>query len=541
MPAGPASSNLPGALHQLLERQALAQPDQEFVSADGRTWTYRQLDQHATLVARALSRRGIGRGDRVLLMMPSSEIYLASWFGISKLGAVEVPVNAAYRGEILRHILLTADAKIAFVADEYRAQFEEPAQGLFALSEIVDPQCDELAWNEAQADALTDTQLDVEVLATDPACVVFTSGTTGLSKGVVMSHHHQITFAAFFSEVVEFAATDVAYNFLPFFHVAAKFLAIGAMLAGARMIMRAVFSASHFWRDVREGQATVCIAVGGLCHILNGAPAAAGDADNPLRLIYSVPVPWEFKESFEARFGLRLIEAYGRTESNLNICCGLNEETPRGSCGRASPHFDVSIRDESGVEVPRGVAGEIWARAKEPNTMMIGYLGPPELTVQTMHGEWMKSGDRAYMDEQGYVFFVDRIKDAIRRRGENISSVEVERALNTHPSIEEVAVIPVKAEVGEDEVKAVVVLKPGVNLAPEALLEFAIKSLPYFMVPRFIEFKAELPRTPTMRVKKIALREEGCTQATWDCEKAGLRITGRGLERIIANGPATHG
>ena len=173
--------------------------------------------------------------------------------------------------------------------------------------------------------------------------------------------------------------------------------------------------------------------------------------------------------------------------------------------------------------------------------MMIGYMGPPELTAQTMHGEWLKSGDGAYMDEQGYVYFVDRIKDAIRRRGENISSVEVERALNAHPGIEEAAVVPVKAEVGEDEVKAVVVLKPGVELAPETLLEFAIQSLPYFMVPRFIEFRAELPRTPTMRVKKVELREEGCTPATWDCEKAGLRITRRGLERIAVNGPVAHG
>jgi len=541
MPAGLADANLPGTLHELLERQARARPDQEFVRSDGRVWTYRQLDQHARMVARALSRRGIGRGDRVLLMMQSSESYLALWFGISRLGAVEVPVNAAYRGEILRHILRTAAAKVALVAREYREQFEQPAQGLFAAGDIIDPQCDELVWNEAQAAALTETHLDVEVLASDPACVVFTSGTTGLSKGVVMSHRHQITFGRSFSEVVELAATDVAYNFLPFFHVAAKFLAIGAMLAGARMIMRPVFSASHFWRDVREGQATLCIAVGGLCHILNSAPPAVDDADNPLRLIYSVPVPWEFKESFEARFGLRLIEAYGRTESNLNICCHLNEETPRGSCGRASPHFDVSIRDENGVEVPRGVAGEIWVRAKEPNTTMIGYLGPPELTAETMHGAWLKSGDRAHVDERGYFYFVDRIKDAIRRRGENISSVEVERVLNAHPSVAEVAVVPVKAEVGEDEVKAVVILKPGASLAPEALLEFAVQSLPYFMVPRFIEFKADLPRTPTMRVKKDELREEGRTQATWDCEKAGLRITRRGLERIMANGSSAHG
>ena len=530
-----AIPELPCALHRLLELKAQAHPNREFVNADGRAWTYRELERHATRVAHALSRRGIRRGDRVLLMMPGSEIHLALWFGISKLGAVEVPINVAYRGEILRHVLRTAEAKIAFVADEYRAQFDGPAQGLFAAGAIVDPQGAEWAWSSAANDTpVVDAPADIEMHDRDPACIVFTSGTTGLSKGVLMSHRHQLTFGAFFGEVVELCAADVAYNFLPFFHVAAKFLTIGAMLVGARMILRPVFSASNFWRDVREGQATMCIAVGGLCHILNGAPPAPDDADNPLRLIYSVPIPWEFKESFEVRFDLRLIEAYGRTESNLNVCCRLDEETPRGSCGRATPHFDVSIRDENGVEVQRGTAGEIWARAKEPNTMMIGYIGPPELTAATMHGEWMKSGDRAHMDEQGYVYFADRIKDAIRRRGENISSVEVERALNAHPSIEEVAVVPVNADVGEDEVKAVVVLKRGAELTPEALLQFAVESLPYFMVPRFIEFRSALPRTPTMRVRKVELREEGRTPATWDCESAGLRITRRGLERIGA-------
>ena len=531
----PNVSHLPNAIHQLLEQQAQSQPDKEFLRIDGRCWTFRELNMHALVIAHALRRRGVGGGDHVVVMMQSSELYIALWFAISKIGAVEVPVNSACRGEILRHILRTVKAKVALVDVDYRAQFDTAAQGILAPEAITDPQRGDFVWNEEQIEAIKDSDFGVKPQSSDPACVIFTSGTTGLSKGVVISHHHQLSFGLFFSEVVHFRPEDVAYNFLPFFHIAAKFQTLGAMLSGGRMMLRPVFSVLRFWQDVREGQATLCVAVGGLCHLLNRVPPAPDDANNPMRLIYAVPVPWEFKESFEARFGLQLVEAYGATESNLVIYSRVGENTPRGSCGRASEHFEISIRDERGVETPRGTAGEIWARAREPNTMMTGYLGLPEKTLETMQGDWFRSGDRAFMDENGYVFFLDRMNDAIRRRGENISSFEVERALNAHSSIAEVAVVPVKAEVGEDEVKAVVVLKPGAELSPQALLEFAIQSMPYFMVPRFIEFRADLPRTPTMKVKKVELRNEGCTATTWDCETAGIKITRRGLEKTQPN------
>ncbi|MFC5359408.1 AMP-binding protein [Azospirillum himalayense] len=518
--------SLPRTLHSLLEMRASERPDHPFLMASGQTWTFAELDRHASRLAHGLKRRGVGKGDHVLVMMAGSPAYLALWFAVSKLGAVEVPVNGAYRGAMLRHVLQTAQVRLAIVEDAHRAVFLEASDGLVDPAAVLDP---DALFTESDEDG---PFASADVAAGDPAGIIFTSGTTGPSKGVVMSHRHQMSFGLFFSEITGFRADDVAYNYLPFFHIAAKFLTLGTMLAGGRMALRPVFSLSRFWSDVHEYGVTVCVAVGGLCHLLNSAPERPTDAENPLRLIYAVPVPWEFKERFEARFGLELVEGYGGTESNLVAYSRLGEDTPRGSCGRPSDHFEVVILDEDGHEVPRGEAGEICVRPRHPRTVMTGYLGLPEKTLEAFDGCWLHTGDRAYMNEDGYVFFLDRMKDAIRRRGENISSFEVERMLNAHPDVAESAVVPVPSEVGEDEVKAIVVLREGSRLTPEALLRFAVETMPYFMVPRFVEFRAELPRTPTMKVRKVELRSEGRTDGTWDCEQAGLRITRRGLEPL---------
>lgn len=524
--------NLPPSLHRLLEERAARTPDRTFVLLEGRWWTYRELDLHSRAAARELARLGVRRGDHVAVMMPGCETYLALWFAISRLGAVEVPLNGAYRGEVLKHVLRTARPRMALVHSDHRDVFLAACEEILEPGDVHDPLGNAFAWRPEQADELAGLGPGVEVAPSDPASVIFTSGTTGLSKGVVASHRHQMSFGQFFADIVNFTPDDVAYNFLPFFHIAAKFETLGAMLAGGRMVMRPTFSLSNFWKDVREGGATLCVAVGGLCHMLNGLPPSPDDAHNTLRLIYAVPIPWAFKDAFEKRFDLRLVEAYGGTESNLVLYTRLDEPTPAGTCGRASPHFLITIRDEAGRVLPPGEVGEICVQARHPYTMMTGYLGLPDATAETMRGGYFHSGDRGSMDANGYVFFLDRSKDAIRRRGENISSYEVERILNAHPAVAEVAVIPVKAEIGEDEVKAVVVLKAGAPATPEDLLRYAVANMPYFMVPRYIEFREQLPRTETMKIRKVELRNEGLTAATWDCERAGLRITRRGIETL---------
>jgi crotonobetaine/carnitine-CoA ligase len=523
---------LPPTLHALLDSRAAEAPDRPFVLHDERWWTFGELQHHSRIVARQLENRGVKARDHVVVMMPTSERYLAFWFAISRLGAVEVPINGAYKGEVLKHVLMTATSRIAIVGSEHREVFNLACDGILSTAHVHDPQDDAFAWSATAGGSQDFEAPSDSVAAESPASIIFTSGTTGLSKGVVASHLHQMSFGHFFGEIVKFAEDDVTYNFLPFFHIAAKFQTIGAMLARGRMMLRATFSLSAFWDDVRASGATLCVAVGGLCNMLHGQPARAEDGANSLRLIYAVPVPWAFKESFENRFDLQLVEAYGATESNLVLYTRLGEATPSGTCGRANPAFEITIKDVDGTVLPRGDAGEICIRPRSPNTIMSGYLGLAGATADVMRGGYFHSGDNGYMNEGGFVFFLDRSKDAIRRRGENISSYEVERTLNAHPGVAEVAVIPVEADIGEDEVKAVVVIRPGSSLTHQALLKFAVDNLPYFMVPRFIEFREQLPRTETMKVRKVELRREGITQETWDCERNGLRVTRRGIEKV---------
>ncbi|MGE0150975.1 MAG: AMP-binding protein [Reyranellaceae bacterium] len=510
-------------VHGVLEDRARAAPQHPFLTADGQVWTLDEINRAANRLAHGLRAKfGVGQGDRVALMMAGSVDYVIAWFAIAKAGAVEVPINTAYKGELLKYIVDRAAPKCAIVDAQFVA---EMAAAL--------PQAVPVIVNGAQAGAAIDLRdvpaaagagdanPDLGLTGTDPACVIFTSGTTGPSKGVVITHHHEVSFGAFFNEIVSIRSDDVAYNYLPFFHIAAKFLTLGPLLAGARMILVPVFSVSRFWDDVRRHKATICVAVGGLCHMLRSQPERADDADNTLRLIYAVPVPAEFQEEFERRFGVELVEAYGATESNL-VVYSRPGQTPRGSCGRASPHFEVAIRDEKGFEVPAGASGEICIRPRLPNTLLAGYLGMPEKTLEVMQDFWFHTGDRGYADADGNIFFQDRIKDSIRRRGENISSFEVERLLNAHPAVAEAAVVGVPSEVGEEDVLAVLVLRTAV--APAALFEFAQATMPYFMVPRFVRFVDQLPRTPTQKIRKIELREQGVTGDTWDCERHGYRI-----------------
>lgn len=519
-------AHLPATVHALLDRCAHQFGSRAYAIAGGQEWTYAQLGEMSRRFADRLMAFGAARETRVLVLMPASETYLALWFAISRIGATEAPINPAYKGVLLRQLIETASPSLCIVDDSFREQFDQASEGLIAADRVRNPH--ELFEPSEPIDHPED------IGPRDVASIIFTSGTTGRSKGVMMSHRHELSFSLAYAEITGLRADDTTYNFLPFFHIAAKFVALGTMLVGGRMFLRPGFSVSNFWTDVRTHGVTVCSAVGGLCHMLNSQPAREDDADNPLRLIYAVPVPWEFKEPFERRFGLTLIEGYGGTECNLVAYSRIDDPTPRGAVGRASPHFDIQIQRDDGFPATTGEAGEICVRPHYPGTMMNGYLGMPEKTLEATQDFWFHTGDRGLMDAEGYLFFLDRMKDAIRRRGENISSFEVERILNACPHVAESAVVPVPSELAEDEVKAFVVLKEAGTISEEYLFRYAMESMPYFMVPRFIEFRASLPRTPTMKIMKTELRAEGNTEATWDCERVGLRISRHGLSALTA-------
>jgi crotonobetaine/carnitine-CoA ligase len=290
------------------------------------------------------------------------------------------------------------------------------------------------------------------------------------------------------------------------------------------MVLADRFSASRFWDDVRHYGATQFNYLGGVIPILAKQPPKPDDLDNPVRIALGAGCPQTVMEEVEKRFGIKCLEGFGMTEIGIPVHVRVNDRRP-GSCGKPLDIYEIKLFDDQDNEVPAGEAGEIVFRPREPFVMMLGYYNMPDKTAESFRNLWFHTGDLAKRDEDGYFYFVDRKKDALRRRGENISSFEVERAVNSHPSVLESAAVAVPSEVGEDEVKICVVLRPGVTLTPEELIRHCNDRMPYFAVPRYVEFMESLPKTPTERVEKYKLKQAGITANTWDREKAGIQLT----------------
>ena len=528
---------------RLLEDKAAKLPDHPILFWSDEVYTYSQLNYNANKIARGFLDIQLQHSDRVAVMMQSSPTYIGVWFGLAKLGAIEVPINTAYKGDLLAHIINSSGASVAVVDIEFLPVFEQIIKLCPLLKRIVINTDANSPKNFSIKEEVTYDQLSLlssddgsnlghNILPEDIACVMFTSGTTGPSKGVIINNAFELSFAVIFNEIVSLSSSDITYNFLPFFHIAGKFILLGTMFVDGRMVLRARFSADSFWADVRKYGVTVTVGVGGICQMLYAKPSTPQDSENPLRMIYSVPNPHDVLEKFKKRFGVELTEGYGSTEANIVVYTRPNEDTPLGAAGRAAPYYDVRIVDEDDNEVPPGVSGEIVVRPKYANILMEGYFGLPEKTIETFRNLWFHSGDRGVMDESRYLFFLDRMKDAIRRRGENISSFEVERIVSKYSAVSEVAAIGVPADVGEDEVKIIVVCREDTPINPIDLFKHCINEMPYFMVPRFIEFVDVLPRTPTQKVRKVELRELGVTNTTWDCEKEGFKVTRGGIKEF---------
>lgn len=509
----------------LLDRQAEAYRDKVFLYSGESAYSYRQVRQAADCVAKGLQSIGVAKGEHVAIMMSNRPEYLFTWFGINKLGAVEVPINTAHRSYILHYMLDHADCSVLILESQFLEPLRDVLDKLPKLKKLVvlgEPGASlegREIWGYARL-VDNDGRFDAPILTwEDPALILFTSGTTGPSKGSVMPHNYAVNMAEVVTANMGYDETDCLYNALPLFHGNAKVLStLPALYSGARMVLAERFSASRFWPDVKRYGCTEFNYIGGIISILLKAEPRPDDRDHPVRIMMGAGAPPGLFEEFERRFGVTLIEGYGMSEIGLPIQSTPQARKP-GSCGKLHPDYEVRLVDESGCDVPPDTQGELLVRPKKPRTILLGYYKMPEKTVEAWQDLWFHTGDTLKRDENGYFYFVDRKKDAIRRRGENISSFEVERVVLSHPSILECAAIPVPSELGEDEVMVCVVGKPGHQLDPTQLSRHFEANMAKFMVPRYIRIMDTLPKTPTERVQKFRLREEGITEDCWDRER----------------------
>jgi len=515
------------------------------VEAGGGTISYREMDERATRIACGLAALGIEKGDPVLFMMPDGIDLAALFCGLARRGAPEVPINLAYRGPFLRRIVNDSLARTIVVDAGFLDRLEAVAEELESLERcIVYPDLPDtlpdgvarrfetlpFAVLEGEGDMVSDRggveALDDAPTYRDLVGIMYTSGTTGASKGVMVCHAHAYRYAWNVTHNHAVRRDDRYYSAgLPLFHIAGQWgVLYGSMLRGATVILRRGYRNEYFWSDIAEHGATSVFLLGAIANFLWQQPERPHDADNSLETVGMYPVIPEH-EAFARRFGVKIASGYGSTENPGPCFHSPGTPFPNNQCvGELSERAEVKIVDENDIEVPRGTVGEICVRPREPWEVMLGYWRNPEATARAFRNLWYHSGDAGYMDEEGRLYFVDRVSDSLRRRGENISSMEVEDVINQHRSVMECAVFPVWAEESEQEVMVAIVVQPGARLDPVEFTTYCNERMPYFMVPRYVDVVDEIPKTPTGKMEKYRLRERGVTGTTWDRVAAGVRL-----------------
>jgi len=516
-------SDAPTTLAGLIETQAEALGDKPFLHMEDGTITFRDLNRQVNRVARGLARLGVKSGVGVSIMMPNSPEWLFVYFATQKLGAYAVPVNIAIKGEGLRHIVDHSDTSILVCHPDYVEAIQAIRDALSKLREIVVHTADAptgwappAGWRTlAQVMNASDENPRVQIAGEAISVLLYTSGTTGAPKGVVTRYKAaNIEGIRMLGGMLQ--ADDVLYTCLPLFHANALFLTtVRALAMGLPMVLSRRFSVSRFWDETRRYGVTTFNALGAMIPILMKQPERPNDADNPVRIVFSAACPASVWAEFEKRFAVRIIEAYAAVDGGGFAIVNFGN-APKGSIGK--PMTPIRIVDDDGKEVPPGEAGELLFQVDDAARRKVEYYKNETASNAKIRDGWLYTGDLVSADQEGNLYFVDRKNDSLRRRGENISSWEVERELNSHPAVLESAVFGVPSELGEDEVMAVVVRKEGERLTPEDLVRHAEQRMAKFMVPRYIEFRDALPKTETHRIQKSSLKRDGVGPRTWDRE-----------------------
>ena len=498
--------------------------------------TYSEVNTLANQIANSLNKLGVEKGEKVSVYMPNSLELCLSWFGILKNGSVMVPINTAYVMDFLQYIIESSDSKIIIIAEEYMDRLKNIEDRIPLIENIIVWPREEkgsldlmdykgkaktYSWKEF-VESGDKNEPDVEITHLDHARLMYTSGTTGRSKGVVRPCAADYSSAMNYSLIMDITPDDVVFTCLPLFHSNAMVMGVyPAMIQGAKVVVEEKYSASNFWKWMKDFKITKFNLVGVMSYFMWNAPVVPEEKEHEVKLVLGSPAPHDIIEDFMERFGIKFMEGYGLTEVGQCTFMRPGEPFRIGSCGKESPGYEIKIvNPDTDEELPPDTPGELVLRPRIPNICLHYYHKMPEKTVSDFRNFWFHTGDLCRKDDDGYIFFMDRVKDYIRRRGENISSFEVENMVSSHPKINEAAAIAVKVDeegrYSEDEVMIVIVKEEGKNLDPKEIIEFLKPIMPKFMIPRFIKFRKSLPKTPTNRVQKAKLREEGVTADTWD-------------------------
>jgi len=536
---------------QLLEERLESDPDSEYLDVCGTAFTAAEVNDAACRIATALSSLGVQRGDRVATLIENSPEAMLAWWGTIRGGYVAVPVNTAFKGQYLRHQLRDAGATALIVQRSLSSRLVDVIADLADLRLVIeiddqpDPPMNSLDqigervhradWRELlAAEPITP---DVHIDPSDIGTFVYTGGTTGPSKGCMLSHNYHEAASRQIGICWGRGPDDVLWTPLPLFHYNALVTAVlGALVFGGRSAIHRRFSVSNFWPEMNRTGATITSTLGSMAYLLaqdadrpEMPQSASPNANRSLRMLGAAPMPPEVDRIIRERFGVATFSgAFGLTEASLISWSPPGIEPRPNAAGIVNDqYFDVRIFDDHDRELPPGTDGEIAIRPKRPHVMFEGYWGRPDATVETSRNWWFHTGDIGRIDGDGYLFFVDRKADYLRRRGENISSFEVEGVFLTHGALADVAVHAVPSEMTEDDLKVTATLKQGVVVTEEDLYRWAIDQLPYFTLPRYIEIRDTLPRSELGRVLKRQLRDEGVTAGTWDAEQSGIVVEKR--------------
>jgi len=510
----------------LLERNAKETPDRiQFRFEDSETWTCQETLEETRGTAALLQRHGVEPGDFVLVWMPSGQAIIRSWFALNYLGAVFVPINVDYRGAILKHAITESNARVMIAHPQ-----------LVERLDVLEDFPLDLLLSVGQAPKLKNHSL--EVVTTDLAgggsvvdqpeavnqwdlqMIIFTSGTTGLSKGVMCPYLHmwstgQATYGYLNEE-------DCILIDLPMFHVGGVSPVMAGLTNRARIALSSGFSTDHYWQRIKDAGATTTSGlVGSMASFLDRAPEQPGEAHNSLRIFTLMLNQQAINAARRYRFSY--ISGFNMTELSGPLITEVDCQVP-GSLGRPRTGCECCVVDEHDYECAPNEVGELIVRMDQPWTVNMGYLNRPETTAEAWRNGWFHTGDLVMCDDQGNFFFVDRKKDAVRRRGENVSSIEVESEVLGFDAVAEAAVVGIASKHGDEEILVAVVAKPDREIEPRALAEYLVPRMPHYMVPRYIRTLQELPRTPTNKVKKVEIREQGVTPDTWDREAADMRL-----------------